>query len=221
MATVPIAPPTSEHLVLQPRRAALHLGDEVVGGRAHRARAQPSTPHASQPVPLDHGKQPFAAIGLARHYDHSRAGRTVAPDARAVCGRCSPRLRAACSRLKQDRLCLARRRAPNAPSPAAAGTSSAARRRRPGLAAQPAPAELAAPMSDALRRQPLGILPAKTISDALPERDRAIVIMRFFGDMTQTQIGQQLGISQMHVSRLLSRSLQQLRVGFLDRDPTR
>ena len=164
MATVPIAPPTSEHLVLQPRRAALHLGDEVVGGRAHRARAQPSTPHASQPVPLDHGEQPFAAIGLARHYDYSRAGRTVAPDARAVCGRCSPRLRAACSRLKQDRLCLARRRAPNAPSPAAAGTSSAARRRRPGLAAQPAPAELAAPMSDALRRQPLGILPAKTIS---------------------------------------------------------
>ena len=76
-------------------------------------------------------------------------------------------------------------------------------------------------MSDALRRQPLGILPAKTISDALPERDRAIVIMRFFGDMTQTQIGQKLGISQMHVSRLLSRSLQQLRVGFFDRDPTR
>jgi len=36
----------------------------VVGGRAHRARAQPSTPHASQPVPLDHGKQPLAAIGL-------------------------------------------------------------------------------------------------------------------------------------------------------------
>ena len=61
----------------------------------------------------------------------------------------------------------------------------------------------------------------RPLLDALPERDRAIVIMRFFGDMTQTQIGQKLGISQMHVSRLLSRSLQQLRVGFLDRDPTR
>jgi len=61
----------------------------------------------------------------------------------------------------------------------------------------------------------------RPLLDALPERDRAIVIMRFFGDMTQTQIGQQLGISQMHVSRLLSRSLQQLRVGFFDRDPTR
>jgi RNA polymerase sigma-B factor len=61
----------------------------------------------------------------------------------------------------------------------------------------------------------------RPLLDALPERDRAIVIMRFFGDMTQTQIGQKLGISQMHVSRLLSRSLEQLRVGFLDRDPTR
>jgi RNA polymerase sigma-B factor len=39
--------------------------------------------------------------------------------------------------------------------------------------------------------------------------------------MTQTQIGQQLGISQMHVSRLLARSLEQLRAGFLDPDPTR
>jgi RNA polymerase sigma-B factor len=60
----------------------------------------------------------------------------------------------------------------------------------------------------------------RPLLDALPERDRAIVLMRFFGDMTQTQIGQQLGISQMHVSRLLARSLAQLRVGFLDRDPT-
>jgi RNA polymerase sigma-B factor len=56
--------------------------------------------------------------------------------------------------------------------------------------------------------------------DALPERDRAIVIMRFFGDMTQTQIGEKLGISQMHVSRLLARSLEQLRSGFADRSPT-
>jgi RNA polymerase sigma-B factor len=60
----------------------------------------------------------------------------------------------------------------------------------------------------------------RPLLDELPERDRAIVIMRFFGDMTQTQIGKELGISQMHVSRLLSRSLEQLRVGFADRDPT-
>ena len=46
---------------------------------------------------------------------------------------------------------------------------------------------------------------------ALPGRERKIVILRFFHDWTQSQIAQELGISQMHVSRLLSRSLQQLR----------
>ncbi|MFI9819686.1 RNA polymerase sigma factor SigF [Streptomyces sp. NPDC052013] len=40
---------------------------------------------------------------------------------------------------------------------------------------------------------------------ALPERERAILYMRFFGDMTQSSIAQELGISQMHVSRLISR----------------
>ncbi|MEG8278195.1 RNA polymerase sigma factor SigF [Streptomyces sp. AHA2] len=40
---------------------------------------------------------------------------------------------------------------------------------------------------------------------ALPERERAILYMRFFGDMTQSRIAEELGISQMHVSRLLSR----------------
>ncbi|GAA2221587.1 RNA polymerase sigma factor SigF [Streptomyces indiaensis] len=40
---------------------------------------------------------------------------------------------------------------------------------------------------------------------ALPERERAILHMRFFGDMTQSRIAEELGISQMHVSRLISR----------------
>ncbi|MCT7353653.1 RNA polymerase sigma factor SigF [Streptomyces sp. 15-116A] len=40
---------------------------------------------------------------------------------------------------------------------------------------------------------------------ALPERERAILYMRFFGDMTQSSIAEELGISQMHVSRLISR----------------
>ncbi|CAL9399411.1 RNA polymerase sigma factor SigF [Streptomyces sp. enrichment culture] len=40
---------------------------------------------------------------------------------------------------------------------------------------------------------------------ALPERERAILYMRFFGDMTQSRIADELGISQMHVSRLISR----------------
>jgi RNA polymerase sigma-B factor len=50
----------------------------------------------------------------------------------------------------------------------------------------------------------------------LPERQRAIVLMRFFGDMTQTQIAKQINISQMHVSRLLARSLDQLRNALTD-----
>jgi RNA polymerase sigma-B factor len=46
---------------------------------------------------------------------------------------------------------------------------------------------------------------------ALPERERTIVVLRFFGNLTQSQIADRVGISQMHVSRLLSRSLASLR----------
>lgn len=45
----------------------------------------------------------------------------------------------------------------------------------------------------------------------LPERERRILLLRFFRGMTQTQIAEQVGISQMHVSRLLSRTLLWLR----------
>jgi RNA polymerase sigma-B factor len=46
---------------------------------------------------------------------------------------------------------------------------------------------------------------------ALPEREASIVMMRFFGNMTQTQIAERIGLSQMHVSRLLAASLTTLR----------
>jgi RNA polymerase sigma-B factor len=45
----------------------------------------------------------------------------------------------------------------------------------------------------------------------LNDREREIVAWRFFGNMTQSQIAERLGISQMHVSRLLSRALATLR----------
>ena len=45
----------------------------------------------------------------------------------------------------------------------------------------------------------------------LPERERTILKLRFFAGMTQSQIAQQIGLSQMHVSRLLSRTLIRLR----------
>lgn len=47
--------------------------------------------------------------------------------------------------------------------------------------------------------------------DELPERERTIVMLRFFGNQTQTQIAEQVGISQMHVSRLLGQILATLR----------
>jgi RNA polymerase sigma-B factor len=45
----------------------------------------------------------------------------------------------------------------------------------------------------------------------LPERERRILLLRFFGGLTQTEIAAQVGLSQMHVSRLLSRTLTRLR----------
>ncbi|WP_328908464.1 RNA polymerase sigma factor SigF [Streptomyces sp. NBC_00234] len=52
----------------------------------------------------------------------------------------------------------------------------------------------------------------------LDERERRIIDMRFGQEMTQAQIGEALGISQMHVSRLLSRMLGRLRSGMLTED---
>jgi RNA polymerase sigma-B factor len=50
----------------------------------------------------------------------------------------------------------------------------------------------------------------------LTDRERDILRMRFFGDMTQSQIADRLGISQMHVSRLLSQTLGSLRAALAD-----
>ncbi|MEV0262569.1 RNA polymerase sigma factor SigF [Streptomyces sp. NPDC050617] len=55
----------------------------------------------------------------------------------------------------------------------------------------------------------------KPLLEGLGERDRQILRMRFGGEMTQSEIGEELGISQMHVSRLLSRILSRLRAGLL------
>jgi len=47
---------------------------------------------------------------------------------------------------------------------------------------------------------------------ALPARERSIVLLRFFEGLTQREIADQIGISQMHVSRLLRRSVESMRV---------
>ena len=54
--------------------------------------------------------------------------------------------------------------------------------------------------------------------DELPERERTILVLRFFGNMTQTQIADRVGISQMHVSRLLAQTVAGLRRRMLDDD---
>lgn len=50
----------------------------------------------------------------------------------------------------------------------------------------------------------------------LPEREQKLLVMRYYGNMTQSQIGERLGISQMHVSRLLAHALGYLREQILD-----
>jgi len=52
----------------------------------------------------------------------------------------------------------------------------------------------------------------------LPRREQKILLLRFYGDMTQAEIGHQLGISQMHVSRLLAHALTHLRHRLLAAD---
>ena len=61
-------------------------------------------------------------------------------------------------------------------------------------------------MARAERRAALGPMMA-----VLPEREQVMLYLRFYDGMTQSEIAKRLGISQMHVSRLLSRSLQRLR----------
>ncbi|NLU67808.1 RNA polymerase sigma factor SigF [Streptomyces sp. HNM0574] len=58
----------------------------------------------------------------------------------------------------------------------------------------------------------------KPLLAKLPPRERQIIMLRFFANMTQSQIGEEVGISQMHVSRLPTRTLAQLREGLITED---
>jgi RNA polymerase sigma-B factor len=53
----------------------------------------------------------------------------------------------------------------------------------------------------------------------LPEREQKLLLMRFYGNMTQAEIGGRLGISQMHVSRLLAEALAYLRDRLTEPEP--
>ncbi len=46
---------------------------------------------------------------------------------------------------------------------------------------------------------------SRPLLEAVPERERTVLVLRFFESLTQTQIAERVGISQMHVSRLLAK----------------
>ncbi|MEO3885424.1 SigB/SigF/SigG family RNA polymerase sigma factor [Nonomuraea sp. B5E05] len=62
----------------------------------------------------------------------------------------------------------------------------------------------------------LGKHAIKPLIDALPDRERNILLMRFYGNMTQSEIATEFGISQMHVSRILRAVLTKLRTALQD-----
>ena len=64
---------------------------------------------------------------------------------------------------------------------------------------------------DASLAKVLDVEAVRPLLAALPEREQTILRLRFFEDMTQTQIAKCFGISQMHVSRLLAQSLSTVR----------
>jgi RNA polymerase sigma-B factor len=49
--------------------------------------------------------------------------------------------------------------------------------------------------------------------DSLPARERDIVVLRFYDGLTQSEIADRFGVSQMQVSRILARTLDRLRAG--------
>ncbi len=56
----------------------------------------------------------------------------------------------------------------------------------------------------------------KPLLDKLDAREKRILLLRFFKNMTQSEIAAEIGVSQMHVSRLLARTLERLRASLQD-----
>src|SRR3954463_595701 len=85
---------------------------------------------------------------------------------------------------------------------------------RPRSLDAPARSEAGGSVADGLGREDHALSDAearvalRSMLQELSERDRRIVYLRYFEEMTQSEIAERVGISQMHVSRLLSRSLE-------------
>lgn len=83
----------------------------------------------------------------------------------------------------------------------------------PGGAAHPAAGDAQAALENVEHRASL-----RPLLNRLNSRERQIVALRFFANMTQSEIAAEIGVSQMHVSRLLSRTLAHLREGLEHRE---
>ncbi|OBK92756.1 RNA polymerase subunit sigma [Mycobacterium asiaticum] len=66
---------------------------------------------------------------------------------------------------------------------------------------------------DARLEKVLSVQTARPLIAALPDRERTVIKLRFFDELTQSEIAERIGCSQMHVSRLLAKALQTLRNG--------
>jgi RNA polymerase sigma-B factor len=66
------------------------------------------------------------------------------------------------------------------------------------------------------REEPENLLVLPHLIEGLPERERHIVVLRYVDELTQDQIAGRLGISQMHVSRLLRRALDRMRTELVE-----
>ncbi|MFC4120461.1 SigB/SigF/SigG family RNA polymerase sigma factor [Nonomuraea zeae] len=72
------------------------------------------------------------------------------------------------------------------------------------------------PCSDEALDTFIGTQSVKPLIDALPARERHILLLRFYGNHTQAEIAAEVGLSQMHVSRILRNVLVRLRKELLD-----
>src|SRR6266542_3995568 len=71
-------------------------------------------------------------------------------------------------------------------------------------------------MDTSAREETENLLILPKLVGGLPERERHIVVLRYVDELTQDQIAERLGISQMHVSRLLRRALERMRMELVE-----
>ena len=209
----PLRPP-----LRAPRRAARRPragrpARRAQGGRALRPRARRRLPvvrhadgdgRAAPPLPRPHvvgGRAP-PAEGAARFARARRRASRPDPGPPAE-GRGAGRGARRERRTRSSR--------PSTPAPPTGRRPSAVPTTTTRSASRPSLGEEDVGLADADVR-----LAARRLIATLPQRERTIVYLRFFGGLTQQEIAERLGMSQVHVSRLLRQCLARLRTELAD-----